>query len=232
MRKGLLACGAEYGLQATTWEKQFCTRFNYFVAVDGGIGYFRSRNIKPDVLIGDFDSANTEDVEWAISKGVSIHLHPYEKDYLDSELAILTVSSICEEIGLIGVWGSRLDQSFSILSLLMLLKSLKIEAQVFANDTLMGLVRGRYTGVFSGNVADIWSFQALTPCEGVTIEGFKYPLVAEPIQPYQTRTISNVATDTTVKIVVEKGDLLYYHLLAGKYSQKQVCVNTDICKYS
>ncbi len=216
-KKGLVVCGAQQSRSMSRHETDFIGRFDYFVAVDGGLRYYKNLDRAPDLWIGDGDSVSKMDIAWACGKQVKIHLFPFNKDYLDSELAIRTISDCCSEIGLSGVWGSRPDQSFSVISLLLLATRLGLSAEAFlsaqATETVMGICRGPMERVFPSAPDDRWSFMALTECRDVTLRGFVYALNGEPVFRDQTRTISNRAAVENVGISIGKGDLLYFHLL-------------------
>ena len=57
-------------------------------AVDKGIEICRDLNILPEILIGDFDSAESSAVNWAIENKIPIERHPIDKDFTDTQLAL------------------------------------------------------------------------------------------------------------------------------------------------
>ena len=61
---------------------------DYIISVDGGARHLRAMGVIPNILIGDFDSANTEDLHYFVDLGVENYKFPAEKDMTDSELAI------------------------------------------------------------------------------------------------------------------------------------------------
>ncbi|MBU1500337.1 thiamine diphosphokinase, partial [Patescibacteria group bacterium] len=70
------------------------------IGVDGGT----KQILKPDIIIGDFDSLT------AIPENVPLIMHPKDKDFTDTELAL----QFCEkqnikEVILVGFLGRRLD---------------------------------------------------------------------------------------------------------------------------
>ena len=82
--------------------------------VDHGIDFCRDNDIVPEVLIGDFDSAANDSVQWAINNGVSIERHPVDKDFTDTQLA-LTQIKINDFAIITGAFGGRLDHLYSTL---------------------------------------------------------------------------------------------------------------------
>ena len=51
--------------------------------VDKGIEICRKLELVPEILIGDFDSAENSSVEWAREKKIPVERHPVDKDLTD-----------------------------------------------------------------------------------------------------------------------------------------------------
>ncbi len=60
-------------------------RGKYLIAVDGGYSFFRRSGIKPNLMIGDFDSLKSMPRD---TSGINIMRYPKAKDATDSELAL------------------------------------------------------------------------------------------------------------------------------------------------
>ena len=77
----------------------------YQIAVDGGIQFFLKNNLRPDVLIGDFDSAPRLSKKYL--SGIEVLRYPSKKNKTDSQLAIeLALERGAESIILCGGLGS------------------------------------------------------------------------------------------------------------------------------
>jgi thiamine pyrophosphokinase len=72
------------------------------VAVDGGIKFFVRNNLKPDILIGDFDSLPKLDKDYL--RGIEIIEYPKKKAKTDSQLAL--EMAIERGAGLIDICGA------------------------------------------------------------------------------------------------------------------------------
>jgi thiamine pyrophosphokinase len=223
-KKALLVCGADYGTVPTPEEEAFIRKFDFYVAVDGGIRYLKNRNLGPHLWIGDGDSMTEEDAEWAVRNATRIHVYPYQKDYLDSELAVRTVSTLCEEIGFMGVWGSRIDQSFALTSLLVLSANLGLKAEAFISEgnqgTIVGVCRGPGIYHYTALPKETWSFQPLTECGNVVLEGLQYPLSGETIHREQTRLMSNCSVSSCITVSLDNGDLMFFRILLKDETQE------------
>ena len=58
------------------------------VAVDGGFRHLQELNYQPHLVVGDFDSIDTKEVEILDVDGVEIIRFPEKKDETDLELAL------------------------------------------------------------------------------------------------------------------------------------------------
>ena len=98
---------------ALTWLDR-CDRI---VCADGGARHLRRLGRLPDLLVGDLDSAQPDDVAWMTRQGVELHQYPVAKDATDSELAVLAAlefldkqaDRVAQELVLLGAFGSRPD---------------------------------------------------------------------------------------------------------------------------
>ncbi len=87
-----------------------------FIAADSGAAAAEQYDIIPDILIGDMDSIGSEKAY--ISKAAEVKKFPQDKDYTDTELALLEADKYeYEKIILIGGNGGRLDHLLALRSL-------------------------------------------------------------------------------------------------------------------
>ncbi|MDR2535969.1 MAG: thiamine diphosphokinase [Treponema sp.] len=87
------------------------------VAADSGLIAAEEAGVKPDWIIGDMDSLN-DPSRLETYPPQRIRLYPADKDYTDTELALMLLwEKGCEEIGLIGGGGGRTDHLFAIRAL-------------------------------------------------------------------------------------------------------------------
>lgn len=82
---------------------------------DHGIDICKQANIKPTYLVGDGDSANPDNWQWAIQEKVNITKVPAKKDVTDTQLALQLIQSNYNNSTIIftGAWGGRFDHAFS-----------------------------------------------------------------------------------------------------------------------
>ena len=91
--------------------------YKFIIAVDGGLNHLAKMHIKPDVIIGDFDSATNESLQ--LYSDVPIHRYPSDKDETDMELALqFALSQNPEKIYIYGALGKRPDHELANFHLL------------------------------------------------------------------------------------------------------------------
>lgn len=89
--------------------------FSYVCAADSGLDTLRQWNIKPDLVIGDMDSIKDHGI---LSMYDNVKVFPEDKDYSDTEIAVLELRSMgYSYICLFGGGAGRLDHLLAIRAL-------------------------------------------------------------------------------------------------------------------
>ena len=82
--------------------------FDYVIACDKGYLYAREMNIRPDLIIGDFDSAPEP------SEDIPVERYSSHKDDTDTMLAVKKALDLqCKELIIACALGNRLDHTFA-----------------------------------------------------------------------------------------------------------------------
>ena len=144
------------------------------IAADGGLRHLLDRGIRPDTVLGDFDSLGAKP-----SVECELIALPVEKDDTDTGFAVKTaLSRGCRRIFLLGgSGGERPDHTLANLQTLVYIA--KHGAQGFLTDgrhaftALSGASKLSFGAVNRGNIS---VFSAEGAAEGVTLHGLKYPL--------------------------------------------------------
>ncbi len=165
--------------------------FDTVICADGGYEHLKELNIKPDAVLGDFDS--TEE-----PKDIETVRFPVEKDMTDAEIAIEYAKKCgADEIVLTCTLGGRVDHEMANIFLLTAYENLSIEEE---NCSIL-CINGEYTlKGCKGKTVSIIPFMKAK----VTISGFKYPLDGE-INTGSTLTLSNIAEEDIAKVNVTEG---------------------------
>ena len=104
------------------YEIYLNNKFDYIIASDKGLEVLDNCNIKPNYIIGDFDSLNEEILQKYVNddKVKIIKLNP-EKDYTDTHMALkLAIELKSTNITIIGAIGTRLDHTLANIHILKL----------------------------------------------------------------------------------------------------------------
>ena len=118
---GIIFTGGE-GPQVQVIKKTLAESENPLViAADSGLALAKNADVKPHILIGDFDSL-PDTQEYADTLAAyppeCIIRHEREKDFTDTELAFLLAKEKgCDEVWIFGGGGGRIDHLFGIRSL-------------------------------------------------------------------------------------------------------------------
>lgn len=94
--------------------KKYFSGTELVVCADGGALHLQRLGIKPDVLVGDFDSITPECLEEYKRQNVEVIKYPEQKDMTDAEIAVeLALERGSTHITFLGAMGTRLDHSLS-----------------------------------------------------------------------------------------------------------------------
>lgn len=90
---------------------------NYIIAADSGFTTAIDNDIIPNLAVGDFDSVDVISLLSGVSKRKTFFIkYPHDKDYTDTQLALMWAKRISKKarVILFGGSGGRLDHLFSL----------------------------------------------------------------------------------------------------------------------
>ncbi len=203
---GVVICGGsirDYGYMG-----KYLHNADMIISVDSGARHCKAFKVKPDLLVGDYDSISSEDLEYYSKLSVETIKYPAEKDMTDSELAAeIAVRRGCTRLAFIGAIGTRLDHSASNIFMLKKLLDNGINAVIADEHNEVIVIKDSYELKKEDNI-----FVSLLPlagkAEGVTISGFYYPLNNATLEVGSSWGVSNKILKDTAQITVKKGYLL------------------------
>lgn len=181
------------------------------ICADGGVNYVRRLGLKPDLIIGDMDSADPEIVAECRAQGTEIKAFTPEKDDTDAQLAFQqAVERGADQITILGGTGNRLDHTWSaIMSCLPLVKQ-GIKVKFYHPEHTLYLTTERL--ILTRVAGEIVSLLALTPTTGVTTYNLKYPLVNAELLPERPYAVSNVIMGDEAAVDLKSGVLMVVHI--------------------
>lgn len=185
--------------------------FDVLMAADSGMDCFYRIGVKPDVIVGDFDSAQSKTLDYFQGfEQIELCTLNAEKDDTDTEFAIReAIRRGADDIVLAGATGTRIDHVLGNICLLGIGLEEKISICLLDPHNRIRMIDkplvlrkneqyGRYVSLlpFSDHV------------EGVTLTGFKYPLSDYTMGGFNSLGISNEITGEEAVISLSGGQLL------------------------
>jgi thiamine pyrophosphokinase len=184
---------------------------DYIICADGGTRHALELNIKPDLIIGDLDSADQSALQHFQDADVKIDTYPRDKNETDLELAINRAIELSpNQILIIAALGGRLDQTLANITLL---TDPRLSAfDVRLDDGVEEIFLCRDQVQVHGRIGDIVS---LIPWLGAVSEiqtkNLKWVLQKETLYPDKTRGVSNEMLSDTASVSIGSGLLLIVH---------------------
>jgi thiamine pyrophosphokinase len=191
--------------------KSLLQKDDYIICADGGTRHALALGVRPDLIVGDLDSAERETLQKFRADGVEVELYPRDKNETDLELALQRAVELNpKEIVVIAALGGRLDQTLANIGLL---TSPRLSAfNVRLDDGLEEIFLCRDHVQVYGSSGDTVS---LLPWQGAVSEvqttNLKWVLQKETLFPDKTRGISNELAADTASISIGSGLLLIVH---------------------
>ena len=177
---------------------------DYIICADAGYKFVKDNDLKPDLIVGDFDSsAYPKDADCEIIK------LPNHKDDTDLLFALrAALERGFRSFILTGVTGGRLDQTLATVSTLNFLSNYTNNFYVFDLNTSIYIVSSELTLKRPEYDCYFSVFSLCEKSEGVTITGSEYQVLNGEITDTFPIGVSNEFKDDTVSISVKNGKLL------------------------
>lgn len=206
MRRCVIIGGADIN-QYETVRKQL-REDDFFVFCDSGLKHREELGVKPDLIVGDFDSYERPGMD------VEIIELPREKDDTDTFFAAKEmVRRGAEEFLLVGVIGGRLDHTLGNLSILFMLDTAGKTAKAIDDYCEMEIISAKAGKPGVACIDDKFSFFSVLnitgETEGITIRNAKFPLEDGQIDwDYQYAVSNEVLPGEAAEVSMAKGRVL------------------------
>ena len=188
------------------------------IAADHGLDFMLHNSLKPDIVIGDFDSAGPDALAFLEKEENSgkedgpqiIRMKP-EKDISDTHAALIEAEKRgCKNVLLLGATGTRLDHVTANLLLLLKAKEAGMKLTIADPKNLIFLAEdGMKLSKKNWGEYYVSFFPLGDPVEGLTLFGFQYPLNDFRLALREASlTISNRIVDDYAEVHFKSGDLV------------------------
>ena len=176
---------------------------DYIVFCDSGLKHLEALQVKPSLIVGDFDSHDNPHLD------VETIVLPCEKDDTDTVFAVKeAIKRGFDDFLLIGVVGARLDHTLGNVSILLYLDSVGKKGIIIDDYSEMEIVSNE-----PAYIEESYAFFSLInitgTAKGITIENAKYLLNNAKITcEYQYGVSNEVLSGKTAKVSILDGKLL------------------------
>lgn len=189
--------------EITDYSNVSVNKDDFIIAADGGLYHTIVLGLKPDILLGDFDSLTNE-----LPSDCEIITSPAEKDDTDMILAVKTaLQNGYKNITIYGGTGGRLDHTFANIQTLEYILSHGAEGKIVGSRDIIyiqSIGKKEYK-----NIADSYfSIFSLTESVTVTTTGTKYNLSDYNLTRSFPLGVSNEIIDEYCTVEVKNGILL------------------------
>lgn len=176
------------------------------ICCDGGLNHVAKLSITPHFIIGDMDSALSQNLELYKDKAQVIK-YPTEKDYTDLEICIrFAIDKNVTQIIIFGATGKRFDHALMNVQLLLLPLERNIKAYVIDELSIIQIMKDKIK--INGQIGDLVSLIPLTPVVSkVTTTNLYYELNNFDLLLGSSRGISNVLMQKEATIEIKSGYL-------------------------
>ena len=176
----------------------------FVIACDRGYAYAQSCGVRPDLVVGDFDSYCGE-----LDAGIPVRKLPAEKDDTDTMSALrFALDKGYREITLVCALGGRLDHLLANLQAAVFAARQGAALRILGTDTEILTLR---SGTLRLPRKEGWSlsvFAAEDRCRGVSISGAKYELHDAELTNDFPLGVSNEWAAPMAEISLREGTML------------------------
>lgn len=194
---------------ALEWLKK--NNYDCMIAADAGVNFCYRNDITPNIVAGDFDSADENSLHtFLTNKQVEVlRLNPI-KDDTDTEFVIReAIRRKMKHITILGATGTRLDHVLANMYLLGI--GLEEDVSIEMLDAY-NRIRMIDNHLIISKEEQFGTYISILPvagnAAGVSLKGMKYPLEDAEIACFSSLGVSNERTDAQAEISVKQGVLL------------------------
>ncbi len=181
------------------------------ISADAGLRFCAEAGIVPDLVVGDFDSADPADLRhFRAACPEKLETFPAEKDETDTELAFgYAVRAGADRITILGGTGSRLDHVLGNIQLLLRGLDEGIECFLVDPHNRIRMIRSPLTLAREEQFGKYVSLIPFTEeVTGLTLNGFVYEVEDFTLRRGTARGVSNEIRDREAQITFSDGILL------------------------
>ncbi len=183
--------------------------FDHVIAVDGGFSSLEKIGVRPDIVLGDFDSLGY------IPRGIRTASFSKDKAQSDMELALKRAKNQrFDSVVVFGALGLRLDHTLANMAVFSKYSELGMKVTAIDEDVALFFLTG--PDIFEAPAQETGTvsvFSMSDRCEGVFERGMKWELDDVELTNRESLGLSNELQGEAVMIGVEKGTIVVIYPL-------------------
>lgn len=181
----------------------------FIIGVDRGLEFLYAHDIKPDYIVGDFDSVPRSLVNYYREElNVPVREFNPVKDASDTEIALrLCIGLNRKEIWILGATGNRVDHLWANVQCLQIALAAGADARIVDSHNQIRLLDKGITLERKSAFGKYFSlFPLELPVDDLSITGAKYPLKDHFMKPDDSLCVSNefAADEVTISFAFGK----------------------------
>lgn len=201
MKTALIISGGDFSALTEKIE------YDYVIACDKGAAYAAKMNVRPDVIIGDFDSYDG-DVRNLFSD-VPVEKHPIEKDDTDTMLAIKhALKKGYTHIIITCALGGRLDHTIANLQSMAYTAAHGGICEILSDKENLRTFTGGTIQIPKREGYSLSLFSLSDTCEGLSVSGAKYNVTDVILSNTFPLGLGNHWIDDNITVSMTSGILL------------------------
>lgn len=185
---------------------------DYVIGVDRGMKFCYEQQVRPDFIVGDFDSLPYSILEWYKENGdIPIREYNPVKDATDTMIALQTaLQKESTEIWILGGTGTRIDHVLCNIHILKNAWLAGVPAYLVDSHNRISLpVEKHFTVRKAEQYGKYVSFFPLgEEVQRLTLKGFKYPLEGYCLRNLEGLGVSNEISEDVAEVSWENGILV------------------------
>lgn len=199
--RAAIICGGDIG--NIECARKLIRDNDMIICADSGYKYISELCVRPDIVLGDFDSYDEKKV---IAKKIT---YPVHKDFTDSEIALdYAIEHGAGEVLFLAATGGRIDHTLANIYLLKAAFNKGIKAYMYDGKSMIYYTEDEIE--LFGQKGDILSLIPFDNAKGITTFGLEYSLSRQDLAGVSTG-VSNVFLVKKVGIKIESGSVLVIH---------------------
>jgi thiamine pyrophosphokinase len=188
-------------------------KYDFLIAVDGGKKYCDTLGLKPDLIVGDFDSLGY------IPESDNIITLNKDKDESDTFFAVsYAVDKNFDEIHIFGATGGRFSHTFANIQTLNYCSEKNIKNFIYDKEEILTVISSKNTDkklFFDENRRGYISVFSLNSESFVNVKGLKYELENATLTGTFPLGLSNEFIGKNAEIEVIDGTVLVVYAMNG-----------------